>query len=78
MPNDLTGYAELYGNEGRWCTVLADVGTGTVDSLEALDVRPGQIRDALLARVRPRTTPRRRRMPCGRRRESATRRPGSC
>ncbi|MBT2523283.1 Vms1/Ankzf1 family peptidyl-tRNA hydrolase [Arthrobacter sp. ISL-28] len=47
--NDLTGYSGLYGKEGPWCTVLADVGTGTVDSLEALDVRPGQIRDALLA-----------------------------
>lgn len=49
MQNDLAGYAELYGKGGSWCTILADVGTGTVDSLEALDVRPGQIRDALLA-----------------------------
>lgn len=39
--------ADYYKQPGVWCTVLADVGTGTVDSLESTDVRPAQIKDAL-------------------------------
>lgn len=49
MNSTLERFSKLLEKDGTWCTVLADAGTGTVDSLEAADVRPGQIRDALLA-----------------------------
>lgn len=49
MNSTLDRFSKLLEKDGTWCTVLADAGTGTGDSLEAADVRPGQIRDALLA-----------------------------
>ena len=48
MQRVLEKYSSLFSHDGTWCTVLADAGTGTVDSLEAVDVRPGQVRDRML------------------------------
>jgi hypothetical protein len=48
MQTVLKKYSDVFNQDGTWCTVLADAGTGTVDSLEALDVRPGQVRDRML------------------------------
>jgi hypothetical protein len=48
MQKVLEKYSSLFSHDGTWCTVLADAGTGTVDSLEAVDVRPGQVRDRML------------------------------
>jgi hypothetical protein len=45
----LTQYAELYRQPGPWCMAYVDASTGTVDSLEAADARPGNIRAALAA-----------------------------
>jgi hypothetical protein len=42
-------YADLYRKPGPWCTIYADVSTGTVDTLEAGDVRPENISRDLLA-----------------------------
>lgn len=49
MTGSLKEYAELYRLGGPWCTAYVDAGTGTVDTLEAADVRPGNIRAALEA-----------------------------
>lgn len=49
MTESLKEYAKLYQGEGPWCLAYFDAGTGTVDSLEAADVRPGNIRDTLAA-----------------------------
>lgn len=48
MQTVLEKYSRLFSQDGTWCTVLADAGTGTVDSLEATDIRPGQVRDRML------------------------------
>lgn len=40
-------YAELFKQEGPWCTVYTDVSTGTVDSLHAIDVHPENVRREL-------------------------------
>lgn len=45
----LSKYSKLFEGNGTWCTVLTDAGTGTVNSLEAADLRPERIRDELLA-----------------------------
>ncbi|MEC5181506.1 baeRF2 domain-containing protein [Arthrobacter sp. CG_A4] len=47
MTDSLKEYADLYRREGPWCAAYVDAGTGTVDTLEAADVRPGNIRKAL-------------------------------
>lgn len=47
MTENLHKYAELYRKQGPWCTAYFDAGAGTVDGLEAAEVRPGNIRDAL-------------------------------
>lgn len=41
MTSSLQKFAGLYRLPGPWCTAYVDAGTGTVDSLEAGDVRPG-------------------------------------
>lgn len=47
MTGSLKGYAELFRLPGPWCTAYVDAGTGTVDTLEAADARPGNVRTAL-------------------------------
>jgi hypothetical protein len=49
MTGSLKEYADLYRMAGPWCTAYVDAGTGTVDTLEAADVRPGNTRAALEA-----------------------------
>ncbi|WP_458780382.1 baeRF2 domain-containing protein [Arthrobacter sp. D3-16] len=53
MTGSLKEYAELYRLGGPWCTAYVDAGTGTVDTLEAADVRPGNIRATLEAAGAP-------------------------
>ena len=43
----LEQYADLLRGEGPWCTIHADVSTGTVDTLEAMDVLGDNIARAL-------------------------------
>lgn len=50
MTGSLKEYADLYRLPGPWCTAYVDAGTGTVDTLEAADVRPGNTRAQLEAR----------------------------
>lgn len=47
MTSSLKEYADLYRLPGPWCTAYLDAGTGTVDTLEAADVRPGNVRGQL-------------------------------
>jgi hypothetical protein len=47
--SSLKAYADLYRLPGPWCTAYVDAGTGTVDSLEAGDVRAGNTRAQLEA-----------------------------
>ncbi|WP_423184672.1 Vms1/Ankzf1 family peptidyl-tRNA hydrolase [Arthrobacter sp. NyZ413] len=47
MTTRLAHYAELYRKDGPWVLAYVDAGTGTVDTLEAGDVRGGNTRDAL-------------------------------
>ncbi|RDV09967.1 hypothetical protein DXK94_10210 [Arthrobacter sp. RT-1] len=49
MTGSLKEYADLYKLPGPWCTAYVDAGTGTVDTLEAADVRPGNARAQLEA-----------------------------
>ena len=49
MSGNLKEYADLYRLSGPWCSAYIDAGTGTVDSLEAGDVRPGNVRGQLEA-----------------------------
>lgn len=49
MTGSLKEYADLYRLPGPWCTAYVDAGTGTVDTLEAADVRPANTRAALEA-----------------------------
>jgi hypothetical protein len=49
VTGSLKEYANLYRLPGPWCSAYVDAGTGTVDTLEAADVRPGNIRAALEA-----------------------------
>jgi len=49
VSGSLKEYADLYRLPGPWCSAYVDAGTGTVDTLEAADVRPGNIRAALEA-----------------------------
>jgi hypothetical protein len=43
----LSRYADLYRQQGPWCLAYIDASTGTVDSLEAADVRPDNVSNAL-------------------------------
>jgi hypothetical protein len=45
----LTEYADLYRKPGPWCLAYVDASAGTVDTLEAADVQPGNVRAALAA-----------------------------
>ncbi|MEW1810727.1 Vms1/Ankzf1 family peptidyl-tRNA hydrolase [Pseudarthrobacter phenanthrenivorans] len=47
--SSLAAYKHLYRLPGPWCTAYVDAGTGTVDSLEAGDVRAGNTRAQLEA-----------------------------
>lgn len=47
MSNRLSEFAELYRLSGPWCVAYVDASTGTVDSLEAGDVQPENVRNAL-------------------------------
>jgi hypothetical protein len=47
MTGSLKQYADLYRQPGPWCTAYVNAGTGTVDSLEAGDVAPGNVRTQL-------------------------------
>ena len=49
MTTGLQKYADLYRLPGPWCTAYVAAGTGTVDSLEAGDVRPGNTQAQLEA-----------------------------
>ena len=49
MTTSLKAYADLCRLPGPWCTAYVDAGTGTVDTLEAGDVRPGNVRTQLEA-----------------------------
>ncbi|UTT69651.1 hypothetical protein NMQ03_00235 [Arthrobacter sp. DNA4] len=49
MTTNLQKYADLYRTPGPWCTAYVDAGTGTVDTLEAGDVRAGNTRARLEA-----------------------------
>ncbi|MBT2512451.1 Vms1/Ankzf1 family peptidyl-tRNA hydrolase [Arthrobacter sp. ISL-30] len=50
MSVSLKEYADLYRKQGPWCLVYVDAGTGTVDTLEATDVTPDNVHDALEAK----------------------------
>lgn len=50
MTDSLNKYAELYRRKGPWCVAYVEAGTGTVDTLEAADVRPGNVRAALTSK----------------------------
>ncbi|TDT81915.1 hypothetical protein DFO47_103573 [Arthrobacter sp. AG258] len=45
----LEAYAHLFRLQGPWCTAYVAAGTGTVDTLEAGDVRPGNAQTRLEA-----------------------------
>lgn len=47
MTGTLKQYADLYRQPGPWCTAYVNAGTGTVDTLEAADVSPGNVRTQL-------------------------------
>jgi hypothetical protein len=47
VTGSLKEYADLYRLPGPWCTAYVDAATGTVDTLEASDVRPGNVRGQL-------------------------------
>ncbi|MGN7251493.1 MULTISPECIES: baeRF2 domain-containing protein [unclassified Arthrobacter] len=47
MSDRLSRYADLYRQPGPWCVAYIDASTGTVDSLEAADVQPDNVRNAL-------------------------------
>lgn len=49
MTGTLKQYAELYRQPSPWCTAYVNAGTGTVDTLEAADVSPGNVRSQLEA-----------------------------
>jgi hypothetical protein len=47
VTGSLKRYADLYRLPGPWCTAYVNAGTGTVDTLEAGDVLPGNLRTRL-------------------------------
>jgi len=49
VTTSLQKYADLYRLPGPWCTAYVAAGTGTVDTLEAGDVRPGNTQAQLEA-----------------------------
>ena len=49
MTGSLKRYSDLYRLPGPWCTAYVNAGTGTVDTLEAGDVQPGNVRTRLEA-----------------------------
>ncbi|VXB19883.1 conserved hypothetical protein [Arthrobacter sp. 9AX] len=49
MTASLKEHADRMRLPGPWCTAYVDAATGTVDTLEASDVRPGNVRAALEA-----------------------------
>ncbi|MFC8302597.1 Vms1/Ankzf1 family peptidyl-tRNA hydrolase [Specibacter sp. NPDC057265] len=53
MTDSLKEYADLYRHEGPWSVAYIEADTGTVDTLEAADVRPGHVRETLAAKGAP-------------------------
>jgi hypothetical protein len=49
VTGSLKEFAALYRLPGPWCIAYVDAGTGTVDTLEATDVRPSNVRAELEA-----------------------------
>jgi hypothetical protein len=49
VTGSLKQYADLYRLPGPWCSAYVNAGTGTVDTLEASDVAPGNVRTQLEA-----------------------------
>lgn len=47
MTRQLHEFADLYRRKGPWCTAYIDASAGTVDGLEAAEVRPLDVRKAL-------------------------------
>lgn len=54
MTEHLQKYADLYRQQGPWCVAYVDAGAGTVEGMEAAEVRPGNVREALAAQGAPR------------------------
>ena len=53
MTEHLHKYADLYRQPGPWCVAYVDAGAGTVEGMEAAEVRPGNVRAALAAQGAP-------------------------
>ncbi|MDN3481258.1 Vms1/Ankzf1 family peptidyl-tRNA hydrolase [Arthrobacter sp. APC 3897] len=53
MAENLRKYAGLYRKSGPWCAAYVDAGAGTVEGLEAAEVRPGNVRNAAAAQGAP-------------------------
>ena len=49
MSDRLAEYADVFRQPGPWCLAYVQASTGTVDTLEAGDVLPGNVRTALAA-----------------------------
>ena len=47
MSDRLAKYSELFRKPGPWCMAYVDASAGTVDGLEAADVQPDNVRNAL-------------------------------
>ncbi|GAA1348582.1 hypothetical protein GCM10009636_03930 [Arthrobacter koreensis] len=53
MTRKLHEFAELYRRKGPWCVAYIDASAGNVDSLEAAEVRPEDVRRALAKQGAP-------------------------
>ncbi|WP_312178469.1 Vms1/Ankzf1 family peptidyl-tRNA hydrolase [Arthrobacter sp.] len=53
MTRKLHEFADLYRRKGPWCVAYVDASAGTTDSLEAAEVRPGDVRRALAKQGAP-------------------------
>ena len=53
MTRKLHEFADLYRRKGPWCLAYIDASAGAADSLEAAEVRPGDVRKALAKQGAP-------------------------
>ncbi|MBD8042642.1 hypothetical protein H9638_02330 [Arthrobacter sp. Sa2BUA2] len=53
MTRQLHEFADLYRRKGPWCLAYVDASAGATDSLEAAEVRPGDVRKALAKQGAP-------------------------
>ncbi|WP_104160937.1 Vms1/Ankzf1 family peptidyl-tRNA hydrolase [Arthrobacter sp. ZGTC212] len=53
MTEKLHRFADLYRKSGPWCVAYVDAGAGTVEGMEAAEVRPGNVRNAAAAQGAP-------------------------